>query len=234
MDGIFIDEVPSSTEFVEYMAALASAIKTTLNRNILEPTGDSSKAAIIEGTASGEDEEARAAAATETAPAEAPAEAPAPAPAPIAATPAGKSLAADATTPPPTPPLRNTTTTTTTTASPPLPSTSSAVVIYNPGVVVDPIFYQAADYVVAFENAAAAWQLPAVRQGLARLPRALLPRSVVVAHSAAGGAVGVAQASRRAAEAGCVGQFVTGRAGYTEWCEDWMGFVGEMARRTLI
>lgn len=228
MDGIFIDEVPSSTEFVEYMAALASAIKTTLNRNILEPTGDSSKAAVVEGTASGEDEEARAAPATETASAEAAAEVPAPAP--IAATPAGKSLAADATTPPPTPPLRNTTTNTT----PPLPSTSSAVVIYNPGVVVDPIFYQAADYVVAFENAAAAWQLPAVRQGLARLPRALLPRSVVVAHSAAGGAVGVAQASRRAAEAGCVGQFVTGRAGYTEWCEDWMGFVGEMARRTLI
>lgn len=215
MDGIFIDEVPSSTEFVEYMAALATAIKTTLNRNILVPIDDKE---VLEGTIPGEDEEdedeAKANAATEAAPAEAEA-------APSA--PSGKPLVADASTPPPTPPPA---------ARGRSGPASSALVIYNPGVVVDPIFYQAADYVVAFENAAAAWQLPAVRQGLARLPRALLPRSVVVAHSAAAG--GVAQASRRAAEAGCVGQFVTGRAGYTEWCADWMGFVGEMARRTLI
>lgn len=223
MDGIFIDEVPSSTEFVEYMASLASAIKTILNRSVLVPNKaalDGAAASLEKGTASGEDEGVSATASTAAAEARlAEAEAPPAPPAPA--------RLADATTPPPT--------------TPPPPggaltpvSSSTAVVIYNPGVVVDPIFYQAADYVVAFENAAAAWQLPAVRQGLSRLPRALLPRSVVIAHSAAGGAAGVARASRRAAEAGCVGQFVTGKGGYTEWCPDWMEFVGEMAGRTLI
>ncbi|KAF3761883.1 hypothetical protein M406DRAFT_234055, partial [Cryphonectria parasitica EP155] len=104
VDGIFIDETPSSTEFVEYLAALANAGRTILNRNVLVP--------------------------------------------------------------------KMVTT-----------ATAGAEVIYNPGVVVDPIFYQAADYIVAFENAAQQWVNPVVRQGFARLPRALVRRSVAVAHS---------------------------------------------------
>lgn len=114
------------------------------------------------------------------------------------------------------------------------PSTSSAIVIYNPGVVVDPIFYQAADYIVAFENSSAQWKNPVVVRGLKRLPKPLLQRSIPVAHSAGGGFVEVSQLSRRAAELGCLGQFVTSRPGYTEWCESWEEFVGEMARRTMI
>lgn len=114
------------------------------------------------------------------------------------------------------------------------PSTSSAIVIYNPGVVVDPIFYQAADYIVAFENSSAQWKNPVVVRGLKRLPKPLLQRSIPVAHSAGGGFVEVSQLSRRAAELGCLGQFVTSRPGYTEWCESWDEFVGEMARRTMI
>lgn len=114
------------------------------------------------------------------------------------------------------------------------PSTSSAVVIYNPGVVVDPIFYRAADYVVAFENSSAQWKNPVVERGLRRLPKPLLQRSIPVAHSAGGGFVEVAQLSRHAAEMGCLGQFVTSRPGYTEWCGSWEEYVGEMARRTMI
>lgn len=114
------------------------------------------------------------------------------------------------------------------------PSTSSAVVIYNPGVVVDPIFYHAADYVVAFENASAQWTSPAVAQALGRLPPPLRQRSIPVAHSAGGGAVEAAQLSRRAAALGCLGLFVTTRHGYTEWCGSWPEFVSEMARRTMI
>lgn len=248
MDGIFIDEVPSSTEFVEYMAALANATKTILNRNVLVPNSLTEKlnataAAAAAAASAGSDEEATAADEEGVPSISVPAEAAAAGSAQLA----GPAAAAHAHTDPSTP------------SAPPggalTPSSSSAVVIYNPGVVVDPIFYQAADHVVAFENAARAWTLPVVRQGLSRLPRALLPRSVVVAHSAEGPrsssgrargrgengeeeeeeeACATVKLCRKAAGMGCVGQFVTSRGGYTEWCPDWMEFVGEMAKRTQI
>lgn len=235
MDGIFIDEVPSSTEFVEYMAALANATKTILNRNVLAPNSLTEKlnataaAAAAAASTSADDEKATAADEEGIPSISVPAEAAAPA---APARSAGPAAAAHAKTDPPTP------------SAPPggalTPSLSSAVVIYNPGVVVDPIFYQAADHIVAFENAARAWTLPVVRQGLSRLPRALLPRSVVVAHSAEGSreeeeeACATVKLCRKAAGMGCVGQFITSRGGYTEWCPDWMEFVGEMAKRTQI
>lgn len=37
MDGIFIDETPSDTEYVEYLATLSNAAKTALDRSILKP-----------------------------------------------------------------------------------------------------------------------------------------------------------------------------------------------------
>lgn len=218
VDGIFIDETPSSTEYVQYLAALSIGAKTILNRNILVPIpAGSNLDGSAQSDAAPEADNAAAAAESEEAEAEAAAAVPA-----TAAIPAVASVASAAATPPQLPTGALT------------PSTSSAVVIYNPGVVVDPIFYQAADYIVAFENASAQWKNPVVEQGLRRLPKPLRQRSIPVAHSAAGGFVEVAQLSRRAAELGCLGQFVTSRPGYTEWCASWNEFVGEMARRTMI
>lgn len=112
------------------------------------------------------------------------------------------------------------------------PPNSTAVVIYNPGVVVDPIFYLAADYIVAFENTTRQWNAPVVTQGFSRLPRPLRKKSIAVAHSAAGGFVEIGQLSRKCYELGCSGQFITTRPGYEEWCPSWPEFVQEMARRT--
>lgn len=194
VDGIFMDETPSSTEFVEYMAALSNAAKTILNRNVLVPTETTTNTTTATPNTKPEDERE-------------------------AVEHAGTAEDEDAAGNPP---------------GPSTPPASSAVVIYNPGVVVDPIFYQAADYVVAFENAARQWGDAAVRQGFSRLPPALAARSVAVAHGAEFGLVEVAQVSRRAAEAGCRGAFVTSRGGYTEWCPSWAEFVADMARRTAI
>lgn len=119
-------------------------------------------------------------------------------------------------------------------AAPSPPSNSTAVVIYNPGVVVDPIFYLAADYIVAFENASRQWNAPAVTQGFSRLPRPLRKKSIAVAHSAAGGFVEIGQLSRKCFELGCPGQFITTRPGYEDWCPSWPEFVKEMARRAAV
>lgn len=193
VDGIFIDEVPSSTEFVQYLATLSTATKILLNRNFpapaagAAPKGDSNGAAAKEADVS-------------------------------------PSLPASITT--------NNTNTNTPPPGTASPSNSTAVVIYNPGVVIDPIFYQAADYVVAFENASGQWDTPAARQQLARLPRPLRERSIAVAHSTAGGAAGVGLLRRGCADVGCSGLFVTTQSGYTDWCPFWAEFVRDMARRT--
>lgn len=243
VDGIFIDETPSSTELVEYMATLANAAKTILNRNVIVPASlvvdgaaeSRTENGKGEGQVGGEWEQATGGTTT-TSTAATPATNAAEVPEVSAATP---SPATTTTTNIPAPATAEDGTDTPQAATPSAagaltPSLSSAVVIYNPGVVVDPIFYQAADYVVAFENSARAWSHPAVAQGWHRLPRPLAARSVAVAHGAGGGLVEVGQMCRRAAEAGCGGLFVTSRPGYTEWCPSWREFVEDIARRTMV
>lgn len=207
VDGIFFDEVPSSTVFVQYMTSLANATKTVLNRNPApEHAGD-------DGDESAEADDVSA-----------------PEPGPASPT----SPASPASPRPPAAPPASAATRPPGLAAPSPPSNSTATVIYNPGVVVDPIFYLAADYVVAFENASRQWNAPAVTQGFSRLPRPLRKKSIAVAHSAAGGLVEIGQLSRKCFEMGCPGQFITTRPGYEDWCPSWPEFVREMARRAAV
>jgi hypothetical protein len=199
VDGIFFDEVPSSTVFVQYMTSLANATKTILNRNPApEDTGNDD--------ADERDEPGDVSAAELESASPTSAASPVSPRAPAAAS--SSKLAA------PSPAPR-----------------SSAIVIYNPGVVVDPIFYLAADYIVAFENASRQWNAPAVTQGFKRLPRPLREKSIAVAHSAAGGSVEIGQLSKKCFELGCRGQFITTRPGYEDWCPSWAEFVKDMSRR---
>lgn len=199
VDGIFFDEVPSSTVFVQYMTSLANSTKTILNRNPApEQAGDD----VDEGAEANEVSAAELDPASPTSPTSTASPASPRAPPGLAA---------------PSPPLK-----------------STAIVIYNPGVVVDPIFYLAADYIVAFENASRQWNAPAVTQGFSRLPRPLRKKSIAVAHSAAGGFVEIGQLSRKCFELGCPGQFITTRPGYEDWCPSWPEFVQEMARRAAV
>lgn len=196
VDGIFIDEVPSSTVFVQYLATLSRAAKTVLNRNLAinvtnkedpdETTADDAGVILLSPTST-----------TSTPPASLP--------------PLPQSVPGTAS-----------------------PSCSTAIVIYNPGVVIDPIFYQAADYVVAFEDHSGRWASPDVRQRLARLPRPLRERSIAVAHSTAGGAKEVGRLSRKCLELGFSGVFITTQPGYTDWCPFWEEFVRDVAQRTMI
>ncbi|KUI69384.1 Spherulin-4 [Cytospora mali] len=195
VDGIFIDEVPSSTEFVQYLATLSSAAKIILNQNPAVEVAEANNSNEV--TAKDADVN------------------------PLPPKPTTSTLS-----PPPPPPQAGPGT-----AS---PSNSTAVVIYNPGVVIDPIFYQAADYVVAFEDASRRWTSPAVQEQFSRLPRSLRKRSIAVVHSTAGGAREVGLLGRRCFEMGCPGQFITTQPGYTDWCLFWADFVRDMARRTMI
>lgn len=214
VDGIFFDEVPSSTVFVQYMTSLSNATKTILNRN---------PAPVHAGDDVDQNDVANDATSAGLDPAS-PTSTPSPA-SPRAPAAASASASASASAAPRSPSGL---------AAPSPPSNSTATVIYNPGVVVDPIFYLAADYIVAFENASRQWNAPAVTQGFSRLPRPLRNKSIAVAHSAAGGFVEIGQLSRKCFELGCSGQFITTRPGYEQWCPSWPEFVQEMARRTAI
>ncbi|KAK0644388.1 Spherulation-specific family 4 [Cercophora newfieldiana] len=99
-----------------------------------------------------------------------------------------------------------------------------AVVIYNPGIFVEPNFYEAADYIVVFENAASEWGSEYVRDNLAVLPPVLRGRSIAIAHSQ-----GCIEEQRRFREdvvsAGFAGHFSTGMPGYTRFCANWEDYV---------
>ncbi|KAJ0119845.1 hypothetical protein J7T55_014050 [Diaporthe amygdali] len=207
VDGIFFDEVPSSTVFVQYMTSLSNATKTILNRN---------PAPVDAGYDADPSDEANDVSAEEL-------DLASPTSTASPASPRSRDPASPTASRPPAGP-----------PAPPPPANSTAIVIYNPGVVVDPIFYLAADYIVAFENASRQWNAPVVTQGFSRLPRPLRKKSIAVAHSAAGGPVEIGQLSRKCYELGCSGQFITTRPGYEEWCPSWPEFVQEVARRTAI
>ncbi|KAK0701541.1 Spherulation-specific family 4-domain-containing protein [Apiosordaria backusii] len=63
----------------------------------------------------------------------------------------------------------------------------TATVVYNPGIFPDYGYYDSADYVVPFENAAGEWGGAYVRDNIKMLPRELRGRSIVIAHSCGDG-----------------------------------------------
>lgn len=97
-------------------------------------------------------------------------------------------------------------------------------VIYNPGIVIDPAFYQTAEFVVAFENHAGQWDLPTVQNGIATLPASLRLKSIAIAHSSpsADDALKLTEKVHRERFAG---QFVTTQHGYTAWGQEWDAYL---------
>ncbi|RBQ72481.1 hypothetical protein VDGD_08039 [Verticillium dahliae] len=58
-----------------------------------------------------------------------------------------------------------------------------AVLALNPGVVVEPRWYENVDYVVVFEQSAQHWHNYFVGTGLPQIPHALRPKSVAIVHT---------------------------------------------------
>ncbi|KAM0325922.1 hypothetical protein ACHAQA_007227 [Verticillium albo-atrum] len=83
-----------------------------------------------------------------------------------------------------------------------------AVLAYNPGVVVEPRWYDDADYVVVFEQSARHWATYFESQGLPQIPASLRPKAVAVVHTCSGGtdAAGAADAAALGAIAHAEGQ----------------------------
>ncbi|EON95716.1 putative cell surface spherulin 4-like protein [Phaeoacremonium minimum UCRPA7] len=100
----------------------------------------------------------------------------------------------------------------------------NSTVIYNPGVVIDPAFYQTADFVVAFENQATQWDSTVVRGAMAALPTTLRAKSVAIAHSSPN-LHDALQLAEKVHREGFVGQFITTQPGYTAWCLKWDAYV---------
>ncbi|KAF7539112.1 hypothetical protein G7Z17_g12500 [Cylindrodendrum hubeiense] len=57
------------------------------------------------------------------------------------------------------------------------------LVVYNPGVVVNRAFFNAADWVVVFEQSLQHWQTPEVQDVLREVPSDLRKKSVAIVHS---------------------------------------------------
>lgn len=105
----------------------------------------------------------------------------------------------------------------------------NATVVYNPGVVIDPAFYQDADYVVAFENVATQWDSPMVKRSVSALPAALREKSIAIAHSVDTPEKGLCLGEDVAQRVHFGGQFITTMAGYTDWCPNWINYVTDFS-----
>ncbi|KAK4448005.1 Spherulation-specific family 4-domain-containing protein [Podospora aff. communis PSN243] len=98
------------------------------------------------------------------------------------------------------------------------------LIIYNPGIFVQPAYYELADYVVVFENAASEWSSDYVRDNLALLAENLRSRSVAIAHSQ-GCVEEQQQFCNGVLAAGFAGHFSTGMPGYTRFCQHWENYI---------
>lgn len=99
------------------------------------------------------------------------------------------------------------------------------LVIYNPGIFVDPRFYEAADYIAVFENTTAEWNSDYVRTNLKRLSEELRKRSIAIAHTGGSLEEQLHFGKDVISDAGFVGHFATAIPGYTQWCPNWEAYV---------
>lgn len=105
---------------------------------------------------------------------------------------------------------------------------TAVTVVYNPGVVVHVAFYQAADFIVIFENCAKEWQSDFVQSTVNTLGPELRRKSIVVAHSCASNKQQLNLSRRFLHKYEIPGQLVTTQAGYTSWCPFWESYLQEM------
>ncbi|KAL6406433.1 Spherulin-4 [Ilyonectria robusta] len=60
------------------------------------------------------------------------------------------------------------------------------LVVYNPGVVVERAFFDAADWIVVFEQSQQHWETPVIQEALQEVPPQHLHKSVAIVHSIGG------------------------------------------------
>ncbi|CRK42775.1 hypothetical protein HYQ45_002379 [Verticillium longisporum] len=105
-----------------------------------------------------------------------------------------------------------------------------AVLALNPGVVVEPRWFEDADYVVVFEQSAQHWDDYFVGEGLPQIPHALRPKSVAIVHTVNSRSAGAL--ARRICRLGLGGAYLTDEVdgGYTRWPSMWEDEVEMLAR----
>lgn len=102
-----------------------------------------------------------------------------------------------------------------------------AITVYNPGVVPNPAYFDAADYVVSFEQSEEHWNLDSVKQTLASLSPAHCSKSIAIVHSCTGQSDspedGVRDLVRQIKGLGFAGLYATHQVGggFTNWPQSW-------------
>lgn len=95
--------------------------------------------------------------------------------------------------------------------------------VYNPGVVANPAYFDTADYIVAFEQSEAHWNLESVNQAISSLAPNLCPKSLAIIHTCALPNDGLVNLVKQVKRIGFAGLYVTDQAqgGFTHWPSAW-------------
>ncbi|KAK4460741.1 putative cell surface spherulin 4-like protein [Cladorrhinum samala] len=105
-------------------------------------------------------------------------------------------------------------------------STSNFITVNNHGIFPHSAgYFDAADYLVPFENRADEWAGEYVQVNLARLDEGARRKSVVIAHSVQGWDDYVKILDEVVEKWGFGGHFLTGVENYDGWCGGWEGYV---------
>lgn len=106
-----------------------------------------------------------------------------------------------------------------------------SVNVYNPGVVASPAYFDAADYIVTFEQSEQHWNLDSARKSLSSLSPGQSCKSIAIIHSRqAHQRNGLEALVRQVKSMGFAGLYVTNQlgGGFTHWPEQWDRLVGEV------
>lgn len=103
-----------------------------------------------------------------------------------------------------------------------------SVNVYNPGVVASSAYFDAADYIVTFEQSEEHWNLESIRQSLSLLSPHHRPKSLAIIHSCKPlTADGLRQLVGQVKTMGLAGVYLTDQlgGGFTQWPEEWNQFL---------
>lgn len=97
------------------------------------------------------------------------------------------------------------------------------LVVYNPGVVVSRAFFDAADWIVVFEQSHEHWYSPDIQQNLQAVPTELRKKSVAIVHSLAESDDDATELTNEICAHGFGGIHLTEElgGGYTKWPVMW-------------
>ncbi|KAI3573373.1 Spherulation-specific family 4-domain-containing protein [Fusarium oxysporum f. sp. albedinis] len=112
-------------------------------------------------------------------------------------------------------------------------SDRSSLIVYNPGVVVDPAYFEDPNLVVIFEQSESHWSSPEIQKSITQVPLELRSKAVAIVHSLTENLGDAARLTTEIRLLGFGGLHLTEQVGggFTKWPVMWVTVAAEIGRK---